>query len=85
MSRPEKTRAEIRSRCESLRGRVVALLAGFGTDRTGSTAIEYALMLAGIALGGSGLTAAIGVDLASIFGSIELELCKQLYSLCIAR
>jgi len=69
----------------TMQARAAAHFMRLVTDRSGSTAIEYGLMVAGIALGGSGLTAAIGVDLSSIFGSVELEFCKQLHSLCIAR
>ena len=51
-------------------------------DTSGSTAIEYALMLGGIALGGTGLTATIGVEISSIFDNIGLEFCKMTYSVC---
>lgn len=67
------------------RSRAAQRVARFGTDRTGSTAIEYGLTLAGLALSVSGVSAAVGVDVAAIFDHLELEICKQTYSLCVAR
>jgi len=54
-------------------------------DTSGSTMIEYALTLGGIALGGTGLTSAIGVDISAIFNSIGLDLCLQQFDVCLGR
>lgn len=69
----------------TIRVRFISLLERLGADRSGSTAIEYGLTLAGIALSASGVSAAIGFDIAAIFDQLQLDLCTQVYSVCTGR
>ena len=77
----EKTR--ILAAVSKLLDGAVHLCASFAADRRGSTAIAQALTLGAIALGGSGITSAIGIEINNHFGGLELELCQQVHNFCI--
>ena len=55
----------------------------FAADRRGSTASEYALTLVFVALGGTGITTAIGIEVNDFFQRIELSLCMQVQQFCV--
>lgn len=61
----------------------------FTDDTAGNTTIEYALMLAGMVLGGTGLASAIGGGvgglLDSIANTIGLETCLRVFDACIGK
>lgn len=81
VSRTRTRLAAVKDSCRAVAARFQCLL----VEREASTVVEYALTLAGIALSASGLTAAIGFDVASVFADLKLEFCKQAYSVCLAR
>ena len=51
--------------------RLTAALARFAVNGTASTAIEYAMILGGIALSMFGVTSSIGIEINDIFEKIE--------------
>jgi len=51
--------------------RLAAAHSKFAADRTASTAIEYAMILSGIAFSTLGVTSAIGVEIIEIFDTIK--------------
>ena len=53
---------------------MLRLLARFGKDQSGATAIEYALIAAGISIGIVAAVDAIGTNLNSTFSSISSQL-----------
>jgi len=55
----------------------------FAADERGSTASEYALTLVFVALGGTGITTAIGIEVNDFFQRIELSLCMQVQQFCV--
>lgn len=57
--------------------------ARFYRDERGASAIDYALTAGGVALGGTGLTSAIGGEVTGIFYEIEYALCMQVQHFCI--
>jgi Flp pilus assembly pilin Flp len=61
------------------------LLRRLRRETAGNTAIEYVLMLAGISVGGGGLTSVIGVDLSALFDVLGLEFCLQAAQTCVGR
>lgn len=55
----------------------------FAADRRGRAAIDYALVLGIIALGGSAMISAIGIAIDNLFGTLDLELCHQVRTFCV--
>lgn len=61
------------------------LAARFAADSSGSSLIEYALTLGGVALSATGLASTLGLEITHLFDAFGFNICLQVSQVCVAR
>ena len=77
--------ANIRARLERLTDRFAFILIRLAGNTRASTALEYALTLAGIAMSAAGVTSVIGFEINETLETVRRTFCLEFYSVCTGR